>query len=150
MGSDHQTANGQLQQRPTHPRDAGLRAQGNGGSTRLDETRMDRRGFPQGTARRSPATAGGPQSLRSGDGRSRRLSPRSRRMAMQEMLKKCSPFARGEEVRDLLPIPLSREPTKAEIKLSTTCARGQPVSPELIQEAAVDVWIQCHQGFVTA
>ena len=60
---------------------------------------------------------------------------------MQEMLKRCSTFLRGEEVRDLLPFPLSPEPTKAEIELSMTCARAEPVSPELTHEAAVEVWM---------
>ena len=59
---------GGLQQRPKHPRDVGFRPQESGWWTRLDETWMDSRGFPRGTARRSPATAGGPQSLRSGMG----------------------------------------------------------------------------------
>ena len=31
-----------------------------------------------------------------------------------------------------------------------TCARGEPVSFELIQEAAADVWIRCHQVVVIA
>ena len=47
----------------------------------------------------------------------------------------------AEEVRDLLPFPLSSEPTKAEMELYMTSARGEPVSPELIHEAAVDVWM---------
>ena len=67
------------------------------------------------------------------------LSPRRRGMAMQEMSKRCSTFSWGEEVRNLLPFPLSIEPTKAEMELSMTCARGEPVSPKPIQEAAVDV-----------
>ena len=64
---------------------------------------------------------------------------------MQDMRKRCSTFSRGEEVRDPLSFPLSLGLTKAEIKLSKTCARGEPVSPELILEAAVDVGIRCRQ-----
>ena len=52
------------------------------------------------------------------------LSLRSRGTAMQEMLKRCSTFVRREEVRDLLPFPLSPEPTAAEMELSMTSARG--------------------------
>ena len=51
----------------------------------------------------------------------------------------CSPFSRGKEFRDLLPFPLSPEPTKAERELSMICAHGEPDSPELMHEAAVDV-----------
>ena len=67
------------------------------------------------------------------------LSPRRRGLAMpmQEMLKRCSTFSREEELRNLLPFPLFPEPTNAEMELSTTCAQGEPVSPELMQEAAV-------------
>ena len=66
------------------------------------------------------------------------MSRRSRDLATQNF-KRCSTFSRTE---DLLPFPLYPEPIKAEIKLFTTSAREEPVSPELIQEAAKDwrVW----------
>ena len=59
-------------------------------------------------------------------------------------------FSRGEEVRNHLPFPLSPEPTKAEMELSIACARGEPVSPELMHEAEGDVWIRCRQVVVLA
>ena len=46
--------------------------------------------------------------------------------------------------------PFRCPPSKAEIELSMTCPPGEPVSPEIILEAAVDVWIQCHQVVVIA
>ena len=60
---------------------------------------------------------------------------------MQGKLKRCSTFSRENAARNLLPFPLSPKPTKAEMKLSTTCVRREPVSPELVQEAAGDVCI---------
>ena len=48
------------------------------------------------------------------------------------------------------PLSTAPEPTKADMQLSMTCARGDPVRPELIQEAAMDVWIPCNQIFVVA
>ena len=69
------------------------------------------------------------------------LSPRRTGLAMQDMLKGCSTFSRGEEFRNLLPFPLSPGPTKAEKELSTTSAHGDPVSPELMHQVAVDVWM---------
>ena len=53
---------------------------------------------------------------------------------MQEMMKGCSTFSREKEFRNLLPFPLSPEPTKAEKELSTTAR-------ELMHQAAVDVWM---------
>ena len=47
----------------------------------------------------------------------------------------------GEGGRHLLPFPLSLERTKAEMELSMTSARGDPVSSELIHAAASDVWM---------
>ena len=69
------------------------------------------------------------------------LSPRDGGLAMQEMLKRCSTLSREEGVRDLLPFPLSPFPTTAEMDLSMTSTHGELVSPELIHEAAVDVWM---------
>ena len=66
------------------------------------------------------------------------LSPRGRGLAMHEMLKRCSTLSRGGEFRNLVPFPLLPEPTNAEMELSMTCAHGEPVSPELMHEAAVD------------
>ena len=60
---------------------------------------------------------------------------------MQDMLKGCSTISRGKEFRNLRPFPLSPEPTKAEGELSMTCAHGEPVSPEPMHQAAVDVWM---------
>ena len=60
---------------------------------------------------------------------------------MQEMLERCSTFSREEEVRDLLPFPLSPDPTKVEMDLSMTSACGELVSPEPIHEAGVDVLV---------
>ena len=60
---------------------------------------------------------------------------------MQDMLMGCSTFSGEEEFRNLLPFPLSPDPTKAERELSMTCAHGEPVSPELMHQAAVDVWM---------
>ena len=57
-------------------------------------------------------------------------SPRRRGLALHERLKKCSTFSRGEEVRDILPFPLSPEPTKREMQLSMTCVRREPASPK--------------------
>ena len=51
-------------------------------------------------------------------------------------IRRCSTFSRREGL-----FPPYPEPTKAEIKLFTTCAREGPVSPELVQEAAGDVRI---------
>ena len=50
------------------------------------------------------------------------LSIRGRGLAVQEMLKSCSTFSRGQEVRDFLPCPLSPKPTKAEVKLESHSA----------------------------
>ena len=86
---------------------------------------------------------GGPQSLRSGMGVQEPSSFVSSKkgLAMQEMLNGCSNFSRGKEFRNrLLPFRLSPEPTKAERELSMICAGGEPVSPELMHEAAADVW----------
>ena len=68
------------------------------------------------------------------------LSPRRRGLAMQEMLNRCSTFWRREEVRDLLPFPVPRAHQSRDGTVHD-CAHGQPVSPELIHEAAVDVWV---------
>ena len=56
----------------------------------------------------------------------------------------------GGRGRDILPFAAVPEPTKAETELSMTCARGQQVSPELIQEGAVESWIRCRQVVVIA
>ena len=42
----------------------------------------------------------------------------------------CSTFSREKEFRNLLPFPLSPEPTKAETELSMKCAHGEPISPD--------------------
>ena len=60
---------------------------------------------------------------------------------MQEMLKGCSTFTRAEEFRNLLPFFAVARPTKVEKELSMTSAHGDPVSPQLMHEAAVDVWM---------
>ena len=53
-----------------------------------------------------------------------------------QKLRRCSTFSRREGL-----FPPYPEPTKAEIKLFTTCAREGPASPEQVQEAAGDVRI---------
>ena len=55
----------------------------------------------------------------------------------------------GGRSTKLLPFPLSPEPTKAEMQLPMTCARGELVSPELIQKAAI-VWIRDNQIVVVS
>ena len=50
------------------------------------------------------------------------LSPRGRGLAMQEMSKSCSTLSRGEEVRNILPLTVSPDPTQAERDLSMTSA----------------------------
>ena len=66
------------------------------------------------------------------------LSPRSGEVPCRKCLRGAAPSRGREEVRDLLPFRLSPDP-------NMTCARGEPVIPELIQEAAGYVSLRCHR-----
>ena len=97
----------------------------------------------EGTAR-SPYPTGGPQSLPGGMALKSHLCVHSKwERAMQEKLKRCSTFSRGEEVQTFFPFRCLRSP-------SMVCARGKPVSPEVTHDAALDVCFRSHQVVVIA